>query len=163
VATLAESCNMPDNFPMKALVLKRVLIRGEMWQIRVIPDEHFFEKYGSKCAGITLLDKKVIDVPVQEVNFVTILHEIFHAYAAYLHLSSANIEGDQAEEIFAELVSSYAIQMINLATSVTESFGKRLKIEHSALVANLSEDQKVFTLLKMKQKKKLRKQPKKKT
>jgi hypothetical protein len=150
---------MRENLTMKPMTTKRVTIRGERWQIRVFNNDLFFDRYGSECAGITLIDLKIIDLPLQEVNFVTILHEIFHAYASYLHLNSANIEGHQAEEIFAELFSSYGVQMINAATSLTEGLGSKLKIEQADLVANLSEDQRMSVLLKTK----LQKQRKRKT
>lgn len=137
---------MRENVVMKPLATKTVLVRGEKWKIRVLSNDSFTELYGTNCAGITLLDRKLIDIPVQEVNFVTILHEIFHAYASYLHLNSANIEGHQSEEIFAELFSSYGVQMISLAAFITNLFGAKLQVQQSDLVAKLSQDQRAFVL-----------------
>lgn len=141
---------MGQNASMKPMISKRVNIRGERWTVRVLPNQEFFSRYGESCAGITLIDQKLIDIPERDASFVTVLHEVFHAYASYLHLASADIEAHQAEEIFAELFSAYGVQMINMASALTEAIGKKLKLEDSQLLANLSEDQRVSVLLKTK-------------
>lgn len=137
---------MRDNEGMKALAKKHIQIRGEKWQIEIIQDEIFFEKHGEGCAGITLLDKKKIQIPERDLSFVTILHEVFHAYASYLHLGSADIQGHQSEEIFAELFSSYGVQMIDIAKKIMLDLSKKLKLQLQPLVQNLSEDQQEILL-----------------
>ena len=126
---------------MKPLAQKAVTIRGERWVIRVLSEDHFAEAHGD-CAAITLIPFKTIEIPKDQLTFVTVLHEVFHAYSSYLHLDSAQeIVPYQVEEIMAELFSNYGVQMIKLATDVIFALGKRLRVERTVLMTGLSEDQ----------------------
>lgn len=114
----------------KSLYTIKKLIRGEQWSILVMADYDFDSEYGPDTAAITIVEERKIVLPLSNLEFVWLMHEVFHAYSAYLHLeSTTKLNLLDIEEINAEMISRHGLQMIITTTDILKELYKKLKIK----------------------------------
>lgn len=106
------------------------LIRGDEWIISLSPKEKFTKEHSDRIAAVTLINEKEIAFSTETINLVVVLHELFHAYASYLCMESANLDVLQAEEIFAELFGSQGPNMYKQGLRIFSTLKKLNKPEN---------------------------------
>jgi hypothetical protein len=82
-------------------------VRGLKWEIQIRTPKSFSTVRGTENADAMTDDgERTIYLKTTKLNQVTIRHEIIHAFVASMHLASANLSGEQMEEVFAEFFST---------------------------------------------------------
>lgn len=102
---------------MKAIKFQ---ILGKEWTLRILKRKAYIKKNGQNSVGITHLQKRRIDLHPKGRDLETIVHELLHAYLTELCTGSTDLEDDQLEEVFAELLAKRGREMLDLADSLYE-------------------------------------------
>lgn len=90
-------------------------ILGKTWVLRILKRKKYVKKNGQGSVGITHLHKRRIDLHPDGRDLETIIHELLHAYLTELCTGSTDLEDDQLEEVFAELLAKRGREMLDLA------------------------------------------------
>lgn len=92
----------------------KVVARSDRWHDREYPETH----------AIAVLDDRKIFVRRSSLNAETLIHELVHAYQYELSFYELQLDDDQIEEWFAELISKYAQTMIDDAKRLVNELSK---------------------------------------
>lgn len=98
---------MKDRFTFKVL--------SKNWTIRLLDKTRYAKKHGTDSLAITHVQKRRIDLSPKGRDLDTITHELVHAYLSELCVHSCDLDDENLEEIFAELLSRRGQEMLNLA------------------------------------------------
>ncbi len=93
-------------------------ILGKPWILRVLKRKRYTKKNGYDSVAITYRDKRRIDVSRDGADLETVVHELVHAYMTELCTYSAELDDDQIEEIFAELLAKRGRELLDLADTI---------------------------------------------
>lgn len=93
-------------------------ILGKTWTMRVLKRAKYTRKNGDDSVAVTHTTKRKIDLAPDGRDLETITHELVHAYLTEMCTKSADLEDDQLEEVFAELMSKRGREMLDLADSL---------------------------------------------
>lgn len=90
-------------------------VLGRKWKIVVCSEEEYAKENRPGTVAITDAESRCIKVLGQaNVSYSTVAHELVHAFIAELCLSSADLDNDNLEEIFAELFANRAEEMVKI-------------------------------------------------
>ncbi len=90
-------------------------ILGKRWQLRVLKRRKYAKKNGKDSVALTYMHKRRIDLSPFGTDYETIVHELVHCYLSELCTSSAVLEVEELEEVFAELMAKFGKQLLTLA------------------------------------------------
>ncbi len=90
-------------------------ILGKKWLLRVLKKKKYKDKNGADSVAITHINKRRIDLGPSGMDLETIIHELVHAYLTELCTKSTELDDEQLEEIFAELMAKRGREMLDLA------------------------------------------------
>lgn len=90
-------------------------ITGKKWTMRLLSKKQYRKKYGRDSVAITNIDKRRIDVSHKGVDKETFVHELVHAYLGEFCTHSADLDDENLEEIFAELMAKRGDEILKLA------------------------------------------------
>lgn len=90
-------------------------ILGKNWTIRLPKKKRYKKRYGARCLAVTDTEKRRIDLGPKGRDLETITHELVHAYLGELCTGSTDLDDDNLEEIFAEMMAKRGIELLNLA------------------------------------------------
>lgn len=90
-------------------------IAGKKWVMRLLTKKQYRKKYGRDSVAITNIDKRRIDVSHRGVDKETFVHELVHAYLGEFCTHSADLDDENLEEIFAELMAKRGEEILKLA------------------------------------------------
>lgn len=90
-------------------------ILGKKWTLRLLKRKRYFEKHGADSIALTKVHKRRIDLAPSGTDLETIIHELVHAYLTEICTHTANLDDEQLEEIFAELMAKRGREMLDLA------------------------------------------------
>ena len=96
------------------MISTKFRIVGKRWEIRLLSKKKYRKKNGDGSVAITLMHKRRIEVSPKGFDLETILHELVHAYLSELCIWSANLEDDNIEEVFAELLAKRGRELLDL-------------------------------------------------
>jgi hypothetical protein len=97
----------------------KFLVLGKEWTLRVLKKKRYKKKRGSDSVAITIMVKRRIDVHENGCSTETIVHELVHAYTYELCIASCSeITADDSEEFYAELVSKYGRELLELGDMI---------------------------------------------
>ena len=96
----------------------KIEILGKPWLLRVLKKKKYKNKHGADSVAITHINKRRIDLGPDGTDLETIIHELVHAYLTEMCTKSSDLEDDQLEEIFAELMAKRGREMLDLADSI---------------------------------------------
>lgn len=101
-----------------------ISIIGHPWAIDYLTPKQYVRKWGNDSYAITETDEKCIYFVQDFTNLETIRHELAHAYASQLSLTELQLDDDQVEEFFCELVGKYALTIAMQAETVHAEYVK---------------------------------------
>lgn len=110
---------------------KKVKINGTTWLMKLFSPDEMIEirDDGGSYAGLCSGAEKIIYFDKEDLEYSTVLHELFHAYASDLHLGDTNdIELEDIEEIFASMFTDKAEKIIRQARRIYKAL---LKLKES--------------------------------
>lgn len=90
-------------------------ILGKSWTLRLLKKRRYKRKYGADSVAITDTNKRYVDLGPLGRDRETIIHELVHAYLAEICTHSADLDNDNLEEIFAELMAKRGLELLRLA------------------------------------------------
>lgn len=94
-------------------------VLGKEWLLRVLKKKKYAKKRGKDSVAITIAYKRRIDVHESGTDVETIIHELVHAYFHELCLDSCQeISVGDLEEIYAEMMSKFGREILNLADAI---------------------------------------------
>lgn len=99
-------------------------ILSKPWSIRLLSKKHYQKKHGRDSIAIADVNKRRIDLSPAGKGFDTIVHELVHAYLSELCLHSCDLDDDNLEEIFSELLSKRGYEILRLAEKLKEKVRK---------------------------------------
>jgi hypothetical protein len=92
----------------------KIIVRSDKLHLRYFPETH----------AIAVLDDRKIHVRKSSVNAETFIHELVHAYQYELSFYELQLDDDQVEEWFAELMAKYGETMIRDAKELVSRLSK---------------------------------------
>jgi hypothetical protein len=92
----------------------KVLVRSDRWLEKAYPETH----------AIAILDDRKIYVRRSSLNAETLIHELVHAYQYELSFYELQLDDDQIEEWYAELISKFGQRMIDDAKRLVNILSK---------------------------------------
>jgi hypothetical protein len=95
--------------------LLRFNVLGTTWWFEFMDFKQYLKKNGSKSKAITNVDEKIVYFNIRECDDTTIRHELAHVYAAAMGIVELQLDDDQIEELFCELVGRYSFQLLKRA------------------------------------------------
>lgn len=104
--------------------LLKIKILGQSWRVRLLSKRKYRKKHGKDSIAITRMHKRIVDLSPQGIDFETVVHELVHCYSYELCVRSTNMEPDDVEEFFAELIAKRGQELIDLAHKVTDIVSK---------------------------------------
>lgn len=90
-------------------------ILGKEWTLRVLKKKKYRRANGINSVAITHTTKRRIDLGPGGMDLETVIHELVHAYLTEICTKSADLEDEQLEEIFAELMAKRGREMLDIA------------------------------------------------
>lgn len=85
------------------------------WTLRLLKKKKYKGKYGNDSVAICNVNKRRIDLGTSGHDLETIVHELVHAFLGELCLNSADMDDENIEEIFAELMAKRGKELLALA------------------------------------------------
>ncbi len=113
--------------PAKLKKTVHLVLLGTRWKVFFMDFKQYLRTCGDGSAAITDIAKKVIYLNIRDCTIDTIRHELGHAYAATLSLTELQLDEDQVEEFFCELIGKYSKQLVKQADNIYKTF-KYLKL-----------------------------------
>jgi len=103
----------------------KVKILDRYWKIYKQPDKRFEREHegGHQAAALCFQEERKIYVKKSFFTRETITHELVHAYCSELALTELNLDEDQIEEFFCELLARHGDAIL----STTDQVFGRLK------------------------------------
>ncbi len=108
---------------MSNIIPFKVLTKA--WRLRILDKKTYAKKHGTDSLAITHVQKRRIDLSPKGLDKDTIIHELVHAYLAELCVHSCDLDDDNLEEIFAELMSRRGAELLRLADRLKTALNKR--------------------------------------
>lgn len=102
----------------------RVVINGDAWKIVVFESDSFVKRFGDDIAAFCEPKTKQIIFNEDEIDLVTVRHELVHAYYYYSSTYSANLDAHQVEEVFCELMSTQGPKIFRQASFIYKELKK---------------------------------------
>lgn len=101
-------------------------INKDKWTLKIVTFKEMKKSSGNPyTAGLCIPSEKVIYIREDSVEYVTVAHELYHAFWSYLHLNDTNnIVLDDAEEIGASLFAAEGEEMVRKAKRFTKALKK---------------------------------------
>lgn len=108
---------------------KKIKINGTTWALKLITAKEMRDlRDDGVYAGLCSVGEKTIYFDKAELDYPTVLHELFHAYASDLHLGDTHdISLHDIEEIFASMFTDKAEKIIRQARRVCKQLTKMLE------------------------------------
>lgn len=108
-----------------------IKINGATWTVKVITEKQMLKHLDEDqdlASGLTVLDDKIIYMDEEYVDYKTMAHELFHAYAADLHLGdTTDLSLDDLEEIYAAFFAAKGEKMSRQAKKIVKELQKLME------------------------------------
>lgn len=101
-----------------------VTIVGHPWNVEYMKPRQYIRKWGSDSKAVTDTDEKCLYFVQDFTDLETIRHELTHAYANQLSIDELQLDEDQIEEFFCEMVGKYALTIAMQAEMIHTEFVK---------------------------------------
>lgn len=99
---------MPTRTTIKVLEIK--------WKVSLLDADAFHRRFKEHAQGFALTDtKEIVLLDDDDLTLGVVIHELVHAYFDGVCTSSACLDLDQQEEVFAELFETHGITLIRQA------------------------------------------------
>lgn len=95
-----------------------IRVLGKPWKLRLFTRKKFNKKHDKFCVAITNINKRRIDFSPDGVDKETIVHELVHAYLGEFCLYSTDLDVDNLEEIFAEMMAKRGQEILDKSASL---------------------------------------------
>ncbi len=102
-------------------------VLSKKWTMRLLDRKRYNKKHGNDSLAITHVQKRRIDLSPKGMDLATITHELVHAYLAELCVHSCDLDDENLEEIFAELLSRRGREMLTKAQAIHSKVSKLRK------------------------------------
>lgn len=99
-------------------------VKGVDWEFHLQSASVYKRNHGGDSGAITYLGDKEVYINQSQLSPGTIRHEIMHVYAKSSGMNSSTLNGDQAEELCAELYEFHGPEMDLLVDKILEHFLK---------------------------------------
>lgn len=100
-------------------------INGTSWTFRIVNSKEMKKQQAGSIAGLCVPSEKTVYIHQDNVDYETIVHELFHSYVSDLHLDDTNtIPLSDVEEIFASLFSAKGEKICRQARNITKDLKK---------------------------------------
>lgn len=100
----------------------RIQIKGSAWDAILVTPEKMKELYRGSRAYTSINRYMVFNT--KDLDFGTLVHEVFHAYMYECHMESADLTADQREEVAAELLERHILEIVHDALDLFFRLGK---------------------------------------
>lgn len=100
----------------------KVEVLNREWSVVVKSDKEHQRSF-QNCHAIALLYERIIYVRKSSVNEETIRHELAHAYTHELSFVELQLDDDQVEEFFCELIAKYSDKITSDAKLIVHTLG----------------------------------------
>lgn len=111
--------------PIILIVMARssVSVLAKTWKV-IVRSDKLHERYFPDTHAIAVLDDRKIHVRKSSVNAETLIHELVHAYQYELSFYELQLDDDQVEEWFAELIAKYGEIIFSNAEELVSRLSK---------------------------------------
>lgn len=101
-----------------------IKILNKKWKIKVLSHKKYCSTIGSDSAGECHIDIKTIFIHKKNLDITTIVHEMVHAYCSELGIVEMQLDDDQLEEAYAELLARHHEEIIADSKKILKYFKK---------------------------------------
>lgn len=103
---------------IKTLKTEPLQIKGLNWHLSIQEDAQYDKVHGNESDGICIPADRHIYIRKSALNIETILHELGHAYYHSCLIYTADITVADVEEIFCEIISVHATEMVKISREI---------------------------------------------
>ena len=100
-----------------------VSVLSKKWKV-IVRSDRLHERHFPETHGIAILDDREIHVRRSSLAPETLIHELVHAYQYELSFYELQLDDDQVEEWFAELLAKYGETILRDAKSIVAKLTK---------------------------------------
>lgn len=93
----------------------KISILSKKWTVRIMSKKRYKRCNGKDSVAIANIHKRRIDLSPKGRDKETIVHELVHAYLAEMCTHSCDLDNDNLEEIFAELMARRGEEILKLS------------------------------------------------
>jgi hypothetical protein len=104
-------------------------VKGRKWAFSLAIDSSYKRKWGSDSCAITIFEDHEVYFRKSEFTPNTVRHEVFHVYVYESLTNSADLSGDQMEELCAEIMGEHGVEICSLSDII---YHKLLRGSHNA-------------------------------
>lgn len=91
-------------------------VNGTSWTFKVVDSREMKRQKVGDFAGLCVPEDRMVFIHVDNIDYETVCHELFHAYVSDLHLDDTNhVQLSDIEEIFAGLFTAKGEKIIRQA------------------------------------------------
>lgn len=105
---------------VRTLVTESLEIKGLTWKLSVQRDEEYIKHHGGDSEGITVGSQRHIYIKESALYLEVVLHELGHAYFQSCLTYTANLNEEDIEEVFCEIIANHGSQMVTDARRYTK-------------------------------------------
>jgi len=102
-----------------------IKILNKKWKVRVLKPKRYENIVGKGTAGMTFTDDREIYIHQENLDEVTIMHELTHAYVHELGAVELDLDDDQWEEFYAGLIGRFSRIMLNCSDDIIRYFSMK--------------------------------------
>lgn len=102
-------------------------ISGNVWTIEVLTPRQMkrHRADGDELGGLCVPGERAIYISDDSVDYITIAHELYHAYWSYLYLDDTNnVKIGDIEEIAAGMFADKGAEIVKKAKRITKQLEK---------------------------------------
>lgn len=102
----------------------KVRILDRDWKFTVLSGDSFQRQFKEQADGFTFADTREVVLNEDELSLDLVLHELTHVFFDSMCVSSAALDLNQQEEVFAVMNETYGAHMHRLARKIYRELTK---------------------------------------
>lgn len=100
----------------------KIKIMGRIWKVDVLEGDAFHKKFEGDEAGVTIPSRQEIFLNEDDLSLSLVVHELGHAYLDCCCVHAAELDKNQHEEVFCELLATYGEILFKQAREIFKVF-----------------------------------------
>lgn len=93
-------------------------IYGDNWEFHVMDTDNFVKEFGEELGAFVVPSTREAFFSEDDLNEEIVVHEVTHIYIYNMCLNSANIQQDQLEEIFCDMMATHGRKILRQARKI---------------------------------------------
>lgn len=98
----------------------KVKVLTSEWTVGIYGQRAYARRNGADSRAVCIMEEKRLEFDFKATQLQTIIHELVHAYAVEMAFVELQLDDDQLEEAYCELLSRHYQEIISTANVIYE-------------------------------------------